>query len=115
MATRTTTKEVVFRRPFLLSGFESVQPAGTYTIETEEELIETLSFPAWRRIATVIILTRGATTECISVDPDELHEALMRDSAQPDASTSTGSSSPQSRQRKARDTMNAYRVLGKRY
>jgi len=115
MATRTTSKEVVFRRPFLLSGFESVQPAGTYTIETEEELIETLSFPAWRRIATVMIVTRGGTTECMPVDPDELHEALMRDSAQPDASASTSSSSPQSRQRKARDTMNAYRVLGKRY
>ena len=115
MATRTTSKEVVFRRPFLLSGFESVEPAGSYTVETEEELIEALSFPAWRRIATVMMLTRGGTTECIPVDPDELHEALMRDCAQPDASAAASSSSPQSRQKKARDTMNAYRVLGKRY
>ena len=46
---RTSRKRVTFRRPFSLSGIDEVQPAGTYMVETSEELIEGLSFPVWRR------------------------------------------------------------------
>jgi hypothetical protein len=52
MMTRTTVKTVTFRRPFALSGLEGVQPAGIYTVETDEELISSLSFSAYRRTAT---------------------------------------------------------------
>ena len=31
MVTRTNSRQVVFRRPFLLSGFDALQPAGSYT------------------------------------------------------------------------------------
>ena len=85
MVTRTTSKLVEFHRPFLLSGFERLECAGIYTINTEEEMIDALSFPAWRRTATTMQLTRAGTTEYMPVDPDELHEALMRDGAQPNA------------------------------
>ena len=88
MATRTSSKQVTFRRPFLLSGFDSIQPAGTYTVDTEEELIDALSFPAWKRVATMMQLTRDGATEYMPVDPDELSEAQTRDEAQ------LGTSSP---------------------
>jgi len=39
---------------------DGVRPAGTYTVETDEELIEGLSFPAYRRVATVMLLPSGA-------------------------------------------------------
>ena len=53
---RTTTRTVIFKRPFMLRGFDRVQPAGTYTVETDEELLDTISVTAYRRIATLIRL-----------------------------------------------------------
>ena len=60
MTVRTSRKSVTFTQPFSLSGFDEVQPAGTYTVETDEELLPGLSFPAYRRIASLIFLrSRG--------------------------------------------------------
>ncbi len=60
MTVRTSRKSVTFAQPFSLSGIDEVQPAGTYTVETDEELLPGLSFPAYRRIATLIFLrSRG--------------------------------------------------------
>jgi hypothetical protein len=42
--------------PFSLSGTVEVQPAGTYTVETNEELLQASSIPAYRRIATLLRL-----------------------------------------------------------
>ena len=56
MTIRTSCMTVAFKRPFALSGMDEMQPAGTYTIEIDEELLEGLSFPAYRRIATSILL-----------------------------------------------------------
>lgn len=82
--TRTRSQLVVFRRPFVLRGLDSLQPAGTYRVDTDEEQLDTLTIVAWRRTATVIQLERGGIPEHLAVDPAELHEALMRDGAQPD-------------------------------
>jgi hypothetical protein len=79
MASRTSSKQVTFRRPFWLSGLDSRQPAGTYTVDTEEERVEELSFLAWRRVATNMRVARGGTTEYIPIDPSELNDALARD------------------------------------
>jgi hypothetical protein len=79
---RTTRQTVTFKRPFLLHSIGSQQPAGTYAVDTEEELIEGLSFPAYRRAATTIFLpTRlgAASGEVIGIDPGELASALARD------------------------------------
>jgi hypothetical protein len=84
MPTRTTSKTVTFKRPFIVSGFDQVQAAGTYTVDTEEEQLDAISFPAWKRIATVIELKKAGATEYQRIDPDELHEALMRDGQQTD-------------------------------
>ena len=109
MVTRTNSQQVVFRRPFLLSGFDALQAAGAYTVDTEEELIEVLSFPAWKRVATTMQFARDGATEYVPVDPVELHEALMRDGAQPDFSAPSPTS-PKSRHRSARDTMKAFHL-----
>ena len=42
--------------PFNLIGIDEVQPAGTYTVETDEELLQTLSVPAYRGISTLMRL-----------------------------------------------------------
>src|SRR6476646_5816909 len=57
MTVRTTSKTVTFTHPFNLSGMDEVQPAGTYTVETDEELLQTSSVPAYRRISTLMRLT----------------------------------------------------------
>ena len=82
MLNRTRREDMIFRRPFLLKGCAEPQPAGTYAVETEEELIEGLSFPAYRRVSTTIMLqtTRtGAVVQAIPVDPQELAKALAAD------------------------------------
>src|SRR4029453_2435104 len=76
MTMRTSRKTVTLRRPFSLSGLDEMQPAGAYTVETNEELLESLSFPAWRRTATVILLRpqTGAVGlgQDLEIDPAEL-------------------------------------------
>lgn len=80
MTTRTTCRTMTFFRPFKLSGMESEQPAGRYAVETDEELLEDLSFPAYRRTATYLTLPRRAhgvsSVEMIRVDPTELDAAV---------------------------------------
>jgi len=85
MSLRTIRKTVTFSHPFTLSGIDGEQPAGTYTVETDEELIDGLSFPAYRRLSTVILLPAlpGSMTglQVVTVDPEELAEAERRDAA----------------------------------
>ena len=80
MTARTSRKAVTFARPFVLTGIDGVQPAGTYAVETDEELLDGLSFPAYRRIATWMVLPArpgGATsTQFASVNPLELEAVL---------------------------------------
>lgn len=85
MFTRTSRVDVVFRHPFVLKGIEGLQPAGTYTVETEEELIDGLSFPAYRRIWTMITVQAngpGMLTQAVPVDPRDLAAALAADAQQ---------------------------------
>jgi len=82
MESRTTSKLVTFRKPFALSSLDSPEPAGTYTIHTEEEMLDTQSFVGWRQIHCAIVLHRAGAMEYVSVDPQELREALVRDGDQ---------------------------------
>lgn len=84
MVTRTTSRTVTFRRPFLLEGFQNVEPAGVYTVDTEEEQIDSVMVPAWRRISSVMQVQAMGAMEYRPVDSEALHEALMRDGAQED-------------------------------
>ena len=82
MTMRTTSRTIAFRRPFLLRGFEFEQPAGAYIVDTEEELMESLSFPVWKRVATSIWLRDNGTTEYLRIDPADLDAACARDGTQ---------------------------------
>ncbi len=81
MSNRTHREVIVFHRPFRLRGWSEAQPAGTYVVETEEELIEGLSFAAFRRVSTTITreVLPGATRQTIPVDPVELARAQAAD------------------------------------
>ena len=87
MTVRTTSRMVTFTHPFNLSGVDEVQPAGTYTVETDEELLQALSLPAYKRISTLIRLPARPrstmVTQIVEINPQELAAALTRD-AQPD-------------------------------
>jgi hypothetical protein len=55
------------------------QPAGTYEIEIDEELIEGVELTAYRRVATLLYLrTRRGTRTC-TITADELAAALELD------------------------------------
>lgn len=82
MLFRTTSRTVTFRMPFSIAAVERELPAGAYLVETDEELIQGLSFPAYRRVATLLqIPSRGASggLQSVPVDPEELDAALVRD------------------------------------
>ena len=83
MTTRTTTKKVTFTRPFLLKGIDRTLPAGDYEVVTDEELVEGLSFPVYRRVATMIYVPaqshRASSVEMVTIDPLALQDARNRD------------------------------------
>jgi hypothetical protein len=61
MTVRTSGKTVTFAHPFLLKGVDRILAAGDYRVLTEEELIEGLSFPVYRRVATMIFAPENLT------------------------------------------------------
>jgi hypothetical protein len=85
MATRTRRKFIVFENPFELKEAGRVLPAGSYEIVTDEELVEGLSFPVYRRVATMMIVPapapHSASTELLTIDPVQLAAALARDTS----------------------------------
>jgi hypothetical protein len=83
MTTRSLSKSVAFSKPFLLKGIDRMLPAGNYRVVTDEELIEGISFPVYRRISTMIFVpAQGASSiEMVTIDPVDLRAALDRDAA----------------------------------
>jgi len=67
----------------MLGGFDEVLPAGTYSVETDEKLLEDISFPVYRRISTLIHLHpkpgHPGIRQTLTIDPNELDAALKRD------------------------------------
>jgi hypothetical protein len=74
---------VRFVHPFLLKGVDRLLPPGEYQVITDEELIDGLSFPVYRRVATMIQVPAQAlpavSVEMVTVDPLELRAAQDRD------------------------------------
>ena len=70
---------ISFAEAFTLPGREGSIPAGTYEVETEEELLEQLSFPVYRRASTTIRVPMqggGASSyQMVRVDPADLVSA----------------------------------------
>jgi hypothetical protein len=92
MATRTSEKTVTFSRPFLLKGVDRILAAGDYRVVTDEELVEQLSFPVYRRVATMIFVPADSqntsSVEMVSIDPRDLQAAQDRDAELPGTATS---------------------------
>ena len=76
---RSREAAVTFRRPFVLTAVDRELPAGTYRLSIDEECIEELSFPVYRRITTMIHFGNRSTIEMWTIDHNELEKALERD------------------------------------
>jgi len=74
---------VTFRHPFQIKGVDRRLPAGAYEVVTDEELIEGLSFPCFRRVATMIMIPGAAphhsSIEMISISSVDLADAQQAD------------------------------------
>ena len=85
MTTRTRDRVWAFRNPFSLKGVDRVLCAGDYRVATDEELIESLSFPVYRRVATMIFVPgeghRRSTVEMFAIDPADLQAVWEKDAA----------------------------------
>jgi len=83
MNMRSTRSTVTFSNPFTLSGYSGELPAGDYEVLVEEELLQGLSFEAYRRTATYLTVRgRGrhaGRSELRAISDRDLKEALSRD------------------------------------
>ena len=80
---RTRHEQVIFLHPASLAGVDRQIEPGTYTVETTEEAIDGLSFLAYRRVATTIVLPSreqgDACRQVVTIDPRALEAAKQKD------------------------------------
>ncbi len=80
---RSRREMVHFRHPFRIKGIDRQLAPGAYEVITDEEMIEGLSFPSFRRVATMIVVPGAAphvsTVEMITVSPADLSDARRDD------------------------------------
>jgi hypothetical protein len=81
--TRTTTRTVTFHKPFCLKGVDRLLPPADYRVVTDGELIDGLSFAAYRRVSTAIFVPAesGSAVEMLIIDPLDLQAAQEHDLA----------------------------------
>jgi hypothetical protein len=63
----------------MLPEFDVPQPAGTYDVDTDEEVIEGIGRTAYLRVATLLWLRTMGKTQVMSVNPKDLAIALAVD------------------------------------
>ena len=83
MNMRSTSSTVTFSNTFTLPGYPGDLPAGDYEVLVEEELLQGLSFEAYRRTANYLTV-RGTgghvgRVELRMITERDLKEALSRD------------------------------------
>ncbi|KQT15879.1 MAG: hypothetical protein ACOY3N_07205 [Bradyrhizobium sp.] len=82
MTIRSRRETVTFKHPFHIRGIARELPAGRYEVVTDEEMIDGLSFAAWRRVATMITVpskdVQGAT-EIRAISSVDLADAQRTD------------------------------------
>ncbi len=83
MNNRISHQRVTLHGAFTLNGDVRTFPPGTYDVEVTEQLLEGLSFVAYRRISTTIALPAASQShhskQIIPIDPEELAFLLARD------------------------------------
>ena len=81
--TRSRRETVTFRHPFRIKGIDRELQAGAYEVVTDEEMIEGLSFPCFRRVATMIMVPGAPphqqSTEMLSISAVDLADAQQAD------------------------------------
>ena len=87
MTTRTRRETVHFRQPFRIKGVDRQLAPEAYEIITDEEMIEGLSFPCFRRVATMIMVPgappQRSAMEMISISSIDLSDAQRIDASAP--------------------------------
>jgi len=85
MAIRTRSKLVIFKHHFNIGALPEQQPAGSYQVDTDEKLIEGLSFVAYKRIQTIIHLHSKnkleSLTRALTISAKDLEVALQKNKA----------------------------------
>ena len=85
MLMRSTRSKVTFSNDVTIGDNQRELPAGTYEVVVEEELIQGLSFEAYRRTATYLMVrglgsNAGQTTMHMTTQ-EELEHSIARDLA----------------------------------
>ena len=79
MTERIARERVVFVKPFYVEGIDREQAAGTYEVETVEELIEGLSFLAYRIASMSILLPQSKSStrsyQLVRIEPSVVRAA----------------------------------------
>lgn len=78
---RSTRTTICFGRPFTLPSLDEMLPAGTYEIDTEEEVIEGIERRLYVRVATLLHVRSTGKVRIVTIDPAELQAALDKDGA----------------------------------
>lgn len=85
MTLRASRSTVSFAHPFALAGMAGHLPAGDYEVLVEDELLQGLTFEAYRRSATYLLVRgqggRRGGTEMRKITESALQDALGRDRA----------------------------------
>lgn len=85
MTTRSRWETVHFKHPFRIKGIDRLLLPGAYEVVTDEEMIEGLSFPSFRRVATMIMVPcaapRQSATEMIAIGSTDLADAQRIDAS----------------------------------
>jgi len=78
-------------QPFVLDGFEGTLPAGTYDLESEQEILDGMSLPDCLRTSVLIHLQSKigspALAQTLTVPWDALERAQIRDQAPVDSAS----------------------------
>ena len=83
MTNRSLNSTVTFEKPFSIGAQTEQLPAGAYRLTIEEEMIEGLSFAAYRRVSTTLEIpalgVETARKQYIQIAADDLDAALECD------------------------------------
>jgi hypothetical protein len=82
--TRSRRETVTFRHPFRIKGIDRQLQAGAYEVVTDDEMIEGLSFPCFRRVATMIMVP-GAPPHQQSIEMINISSVDLSNAQQADA------------------------------
>lgn len=80
MTSRTIEETVTFAGPFRLAGLDEDLPAGDYRVEFDEDLVQGLSFPVYRRVRVIVHLPADRKalrrSRCVTTDTAAFEAAL---------------------------------------